>query len=127
MGCCRDYFKGERVLTVAGTLGAVVILFLAVYGCAAAVRAVTLRLLGWPKEARGVWVLPLSGHCEDAEYRVRCVAAACRFGVLPARVVYVLNVGADAETLAVAEKTCGVVAGVQFFEQEDASIKEIFS
>ena len=84
-----------------------------------------MRLL-WPSRDRpGVWVIPLRGHCEDVEYRVRSAAAGCRWNGTPCREVYLLNIDADEETCALAERVCRAVRGVQLVKS--AELAAVFS
>ena len=57
---------------MAQTLGTVAVLLLSVYGLMEGMQRLTARLLYAPCGERGVYVLWLAGHREDAEYAVRC-------------------------------------------------------
>ena len=110
--------RPERVRRVAETVGAVLVLLLAMYGCVQGIRWVVMRLL-WPAKSPGVWVLPLSGHCEEVEYHLRRVAAGRRWNALPGGEVYLLDMGADEETAALARRLCGAVRGVQMVDADE--------
>ena len=93
-------------------------MLLAVYGCVQGVRALILRLLR-SDEGRGVWLIPLRGHREDAEYLVRWGAALCRWGYPPGRQTCIVNVDADAATCDLARRTCESLDGVRLIGPEE--------
>ena len=76
---------GEIILTAA-------VLLLALYGCAHMVRQLCGRLLGDGRR-QAVLLLPLSGTCEDAEYRIRSCLHTARDERLR---LFVLDDGLDA-------------------------------
>lgn len=100
------------------TVGAVILLLLAMYGCVQGVRALVLRLLR-PEDRRGVWLIPLRGCREDAELLVRWGAALCRWGYPSGRETYILNLDADAATCELTRRVCEVTDGVRLIEPEE--------
>lgn len=110
---------GEAASEMAETIGAGVVLLLAVYGCVQGVRWAALRLLRPPRRTGGVWLLPLCGHCEDVEYLVRAAAARRRWNAEEAADVMVVDAGADEETRMLAQRVCDEVSGARFLRAED--------
>ena len=98
---------GETILTVG-------MLLLALSGCAQGIRWLGGRL--WGGGARqAVLLLPLSGHCEDAEYRIRgCLRAAAETR-LP---VWVVDAGLDPPSRELVQEVCGRMEGVRFLPSE---------
>lgn len=94
---------------MAETLGTVAVLLLAVYGAAEGIWRLVTYLVYPPCGERGVWVLWFRGHCEDAEFLVRCAAAQCR-GRIP---ICAVEMDTDEETHTVLEATCRAVRGVE--------------
>lgn len=92
-------------------------LLLAVYGCAQAIRGAMLRLLAPPQKSNGVWLVPLSGHCEDVEYLVRSASAHRRWS--SGSEICLLDVGADNETRAIADRLCSEMDGVRLLCAEE--------
>lgn len=111
----------ERVMTVAliQAMGAGVVLLAAVYGCVQGVRWLVLRVLTPTDGESGVWLVPLCGHREDVEYLVRTAAARRCWGVGGDGEVYVVNMGADEETCALAACICRQVHGTRFLDAAD--------
>ena len=105
---------------LAESIGAGIVLLLAVYGCVQGVRQAVLRLLRPPKHPAGLWFVPVSGHREDAEYLVRSLSARRRWGGEGTEVCLV-DVGADRETRAVARRACEEVPGVCWLTPEEAA------
>ncbi|MBE6758097.1 MAG: hypothetical protein E7552_06090 [Ruminococcaceae bacterium] len=96
---------------MAETLGTVAVLLLAVYGLMEGIRQLVARLVYPPCGERGVWVLWVRGHCEDAEFLVRCAAARCR-GRMP---LCAVEIDTDDDTHRVLEATCRAVRGAKLF------------
>lgn len=90
------------------TVGTVAVLLLALYGCMEGLRRLAERLLHPPCK-RGLLVLPFSGHCEEAEFVLRCAAAHTR-GMVP---IVAVDAGADAETRRVLEAVAEAVRGIE--------------
>ncbi len=89
-------------------LGMVVALLLALYGCIEGLHRLCEHLLRLPPD-RGMVVLVFRGHCEDAEFTLRC-AAANRRKHLP---VVAVDAGADEDTRAVMEAAAETLCGVE--------------
>ena len=72
------------------------------------------------KDCRGECiVLPVSGHMEDVELRIReAVSQARRLGLRGA-VVYVADFGADSETAEIAERMCGEFGVTQWVNRRE--------
>lgn len=70
-------------------------LLLATYGCAVLLQKAVLGLLAPLRPISGAYVLPLCGHCAQAEYWVRSLLRR-----LPCRIV-IWDRGVDADTRAV--------------------------
>ena len=104
---------------MAESIGAGIVLLLAVYGCVQGVRQAVLHLLRPPKHPGGVWFVPLSGHREDVGYLVRTLSARRRWGGEKTEVCLV-DTGADGETEALARRTCEEVNGVHWLTPEEA-------
>ncbi len=104
---------------MAQTIGAGVVLLLAVYGCAEGVRRLVLRLMRPPKGHRCLWLLPLTGAGEEAEYLARSASALRRWQPLSDGEVYIVDGGVDAKAADRARRVCETVPGVQFVGQEE--------
>ncbi len=89
-------------------VGTVIVLLLALYGCMEGLRRLAERLLRLPS-GRGMLVLVFRGHCEDAEFTLRCAAAHGRKD-LP---VVAVDAGVDNETRAVLDAAAQTVCGVE--------------
>lgn len=66
---------------------------------------------GFGRRCGAVVVLPLRGHMEDAEYRIRGTAAWARGAA-----VYVVNCGADEETAEIAARLCEEIPSVYWVD-----------
>lgn len=73
-------------------------LLLATYGCAVLLQKAALGLLAPIRPIRGAYVLPLCGHCSQAEYWVRSLLRR-----LPCQIV-IWDQGVDADTLTVLKR-----------------------
>lgn len=101
------------------TIGAVVVLLLAVYGCAQLVRWVALRLLTPPKGINGIWIVPLFGHREDAEYLIRSASTYRRWNGRFGSEMCLLDIGMDDETARLVRRLCAEKTGVQVLNVEE--------
>lgn len=101
------------------TIGAVIVLLLAVYGCAQLVRAVALRLLAPPKGMNGVWVVPLFGHREDVEYLIRSASACRRWNGRFGGEICLVDIGMDEETSCLARRLCAEKTEVQVLRSDE--------
>ena len=99
---------GETVLTAA-------VLLLALFGCAQGVRWLSGRLLRTGRRNAFV-LLPLSGHCEDVEYRVRGCLHTASESRLP---LLVVDAGLDEASRTLAEEVCGRLEGVYLCRWEN--------
>ena len=98
---------GEMIL-------AMLVLWLALYGCAQWIRWIGRRLWGGGAK-QAVLLLPLSGHCEDAEYRIR----GCLYTAAGSRMpVWVVDVGLDPLSRELVQAVCGRMEGVCFVPPE---------
>lgn len=101
------------------TIGAVIVLLLAVYGCAQLVRAIALRLLAAPKGINGIWIVPLFGHREDVEYLIRSASTYRRWNGHFGSEMCLLDVGMDDETARLVRRLCIEKTGVQVLNVEE--------
>ena len=92
-----------------------VVLLLALYGCAQAVRWLFGRLFGGGMR-QAILLLPLSGHCEDVEYLVRGCLYTTGGGRLP---IAVVDAGLDESSRALAEEVCARLEGVRLCTWEN--------
>ncbi len=99
---------GEIILTAA-------VLLLALYGCAHMVRQLCGRLLGDGRR-QAVLLLPLSGTCEDAEYRIRSCLHTARDERLR---LFVLDDGLDAASRDAVAQICTRLSGVRLCRRAD--------
>ena len=83
----------------------IVALLLALYGCVALARQAILYILK-PAFKSGVWILPVSGHCDNVEFLVRSAAENTRWHSHPAAVTLLLDNGMDDETRIISENLC---------------------
>ncbi|MBP3388255.1 MAG: hypothetical protein J6K98_00105 [Clostridia bacterium] len=99
---------GDILLTAA-------VLLMALFGCAQGIRWLSGRLLtGGSRQA--LLLLPLSGHCEDVEFRVRsCLHTASGLR----RPLLVVDTGLDPESRALAEEICRRFEGVWLCDREN--------
>ena len=61
------------------TVMLVLVLLLALYGCMELIRRAAMRIMRPSVPHPGLLVLPLGGHCDDVEYRIRSVVAQTRW------------------------------------------------
>lgn len=104
-------------------VGLTAVSLLALYGVTQLVGLVAERWWRPPKNTRAVVVLPLSGHVEDVEYRVRCLERQCRWGKADIRLV-VVDDGMDEETCLLARELCARLSGVSFYEKGQWNLQE---
>ena len=85
----------------------IIVLLLALYGCAELIRKLVIRIMTPEPDCSGVLVIPVSGHRTDIEYIVRSVVTQNRWEErLPERRVLLFDAGMDEETRVLAEKIC---------------------
>ena len=93
---------GEILLTA-------MVMLLALYGCAQGVRWLSGRLLSDGRR-QALLVLPLSGVCEDAEYRIRSCLYTAQAEHLT---LWVLDDGLEPESRTLVEQMCARLSGVR--------------
>ena len=104
-------------------IGLTAVSLLALYGMTQLVGLVTERWWRPPKNTRAVVVLPLSGHVEDVEYRVRCLKHQCRWK--NADICFaVVDDGMDKESRLLATEICARLSGVSFCEKGMWNLQE---
>ena len=101
------------------TIMLVLVLLLALYGCMELIRRAALRIMRPAEPCSGLLVLPLSGHCTDAEYRIRAFAAQSRWMEELAGELLILDTGMDEETRLLAERICVEYPGVRLARTAD--------
>ncbi|HIZ19665.1 MAG TPA: hypothetical protein H9674_02270 [Firmicutes bacterium] len=101
------------------TIMLVLVLLLALYGCMELIRRAALRIMRPAEPCSGLLVLPLSGHCADAEYRIRAFAAQSRWMEELAGELLILDAGMDEETRLLAERICAEYPGVRLARTAD--------
>lgn len=79
-------------------------------------------IFGGAKDCEGECiVLPIAGHCEDVELRIReAVSRAQRWGLRGAA-IYVTDFGADSETAEIAERMCREFGMTQWVSRDELS------
>jgi hypothetical protein len=97
------------------TVTAVCMLGLAMYGCVQLIFRLVRLLLLSPRDCGGMWLVPLAGHREDAEYLVRSLAMRRQADGLPA--VYVLDAGLDEETRRLVQSACTQCRAVRLIDR----------
>ncbi len=78
-------------------------------------------LLRTPKDPAGILILPLSGHVEQAEYKLRALAARCRWEMGGQDILgIVVDQGMDAETRTICELLCQEFSCLMICAPEEA-------
>ena len=106
------------------TVMLVLVLLLALYGCMELIRRAAARIMRPPEPRSGILVLPLSGHCDDAEYRIRTAAAQARWAEEIAGTVLILDLGMDEETRLLAERVCAEYPAVRL--EKPSGLEKVF-
>lgn len=94
---------------------AVVIGALAFVGLVSVISALCLSFYHVSGGTREYIVLPVSGHVEDIEFRIRGAAVRRRRMGRHLR-IYLANFGADAETAEIAKRMCEEFEGIEWVE-----------
>ena len=95
------------------TIGAVIVLLLALYGCASVIWDI-LRLIYKPRARdAGMYVIPISGHREDVEYVIRGAAYHAEGRVL------IVDAGMDDETRELTKQVCARLHTADFYTHID--------
>lgn len=72
------------------------------------------------KDCGGVCiVLPVAGHMEDVEFRIREAVSRARQLGLRGAVIYVTDFGADSETAEIAERMCDEFSVTEWVSSEE--------
>lgn len=95
----------------------------AVWGMIIAGWSLLAALFGGRGRAVECIVLPIDGHVEDVEWRIR--NAVCHRRSLRQRgmVIYVVDYGVDGETAAIAQKLCGELEMVEWIPADELTTR----
>ena len=94
------------------------VLLLSLVGCLQCIRWAVLKLLSPRSKEAGIWVLPLSGRREDAEYLIRGLITRRRWETVGGEAV-VLDAGLDPESREIARRLCGQSGGLRLMTAEE--------
>ncbi|MCI8553669.1 MAG: hypothetical protein HFJ80_01830 [Clostridiales bacterium] len=91
---------GENIMLV-------VVLLLALYGCAELIRRLVIQVMKPEPDCSGMLVIPVSGHRTDIEYIIRSAVTQSRWAEFRREQrVLLFDAGMDEETRQLAEKVC---------------------
>lgn len=92
-----------------------VVLLLALYGFVQGIGQLICWIWRPRREIPAILILPISGHCEDVEYTLRCALTRQRWaaGITQVRIL-LMDTGMDEETRALARAVCDRMPGVEF-------------
>lgn len=116
--------EAERMMGMGETVMLVLVLLLALYGCMELIRRAAMRIMRPSVPHPGLLVLPLGGHCDDVEYRIRSVVAQTRWTEEAPGGILLLDTGMDEETRALAERICLEYPAVRL--EKSAELEKMF-
>lgn len=82
----------------------VLFIILSILGLVSIVKKIIMWLLKYD-DGEIITVIPIKGHCENIEYRIRCAYEKANWSVANSRVIC-LDKGMDKETREICQKVC---------------------
>lgn len=112
----------ERLENMSEIILVVIIGALAFVGIIGVISVLALSFYHVSGDTEEYIVLPVSGHMEDIEFRIRGTAVRRRRVSRHAR-IYLVNFGADAETAEIAKRMCREFEGLEWVEGTELTEK----